>query len=867
MHLFSLPPAGRFLLVGLLLVGFRGPILLAEDLPQGGSAEDYRRSQRLEGTTRGKVFRDRVTPQYLPGESHLWYRVDTGPDSYEFVLVDTAKGTREAAFDHEKLAAALREMKEDHPALALVGADRLPIDRLSFDIESGTVSFRVAGQRFAWDLATYQLSPAADQSSDATGIQNVRVLPLGPPQSSRRTGAETEVTFINRSGVTLELFWLDSQGNRRSYGKLPHEESRSQHTYAGHVWLTADPEGKAKLVVEAEEHPGRVEITEEDSSPTRSRRLERTRRTRPGQSRPGGNENSNARYSASIRDHNVYLRDRETDEEHPLTDDGTEENRYGGRIYWSPDGTRLVVMRTKQGDRREITIVRSTPDDQLQPKVETHRYAKPGDAIDHPVACLFDIEQRKRIPLDELLFPNPWSISDLRWDDDSSRFTFLYNQRGHRVMRWIAVDAQSGESTAIIDEQPETFFDYAHKRYLNYLAESGEVIWMSERDGWNHLYLIDAATGEVKNQITAGEWVVRGVERVDEAKRQIWFKAGGIHPGQDPYYIHHARVNFDGSGLTLLTEGDGTHTVEYSPEETFYLDRYSRVDQPPITELRRTEDGSLVCQLETADHSALLASGWQSPQPFVAKGRDGETDIHGVIYRPRNFDPERKYPVVESIYAGPHSAFVQKEFRAHHRLQSMAELGFILVQIDGMGTSHRSKKFHDVSWKNLGDAGLPDRVLWIQAAAKEEPAMDLSRVGIFGGSAGGQNAAKAVLTQGDFYHVAVADCGCHDNRMDKIWWNELWMSYPVGQHYEEASNMTHAAGLTGKLMLVVGELDTNVDPASTMQLAAALVKADKDFELVVIPGAGHGAAETRYGSRRRADFLVRHLLGVEPRWE
>jgi dipeptidyl aminopeptidase/acylaminoacyl peptidase len=389
---------------------------------------------------------------------------------------------------------------------------------------------------------------------------------------------------------------------------------------------------------------------------------------------------------------------------------------------------------------------------------------------------------------------------------------------------------------------------------------------MSERDGWNHLYLYDAMTGRVKNQITRGEWVVRGVERVDKEKRQIWFRAGGIIPGQDPYYIHYARVNFDGSSLTVLTEGDGSHTIEFSPDRQFIIDSCTRVDLPPVTELRRVEDGGLVCKLETADLSALKKAGWIAPERFVAKARDGETDIYGVIVRPTNFDPKKKYPVIENIYAGPQGAFTPKTFSAVPRMQELADLGFILVQMDGMGTSYRSRKFHDVCWKNIGDAGFPDRVLWIKAAAAKHPEMDITRVGIYGTSAGGQNALGGLLTHGDFYKAGVSDCGCHDNRMDKIWWNEQWMGWPVGPHYDEQSNVTLAKNLQGKLLLMVGELDKNVDPASTMQVCNALIKAGKDYELLVVPGAGHGVAGGPYGKRRLQDFFVRSLLGKEPRW-
>jgi dipeptidyl aminopeptidase/acylaminoacyl peptidase len=390
---------------------------------------------------------------------------------------------------------------------------------------------------------------------------------------------------------------------------------------------------------------------------------------------------------------------------------------------------------------------------------------------------------------------------------------------------------------------------------------------MSERSGWNHLYLIDQVGGEVKNAITEGDWVVRGIEKVDEQRRQIWLRVSGINPNEDPYHVHLIRVDFDGQNLLKITRGDGDHQWEYSPDRRFLIDTYSRVDLPPVTQLLDAETGELLCQLERADDSQLLATGWQYPERFIAKGRDGKTDIHGVIVRPTNFDPGKQYPVLEDIYAGPHSAFAPKRFGVHRRMFEMAELGFIVVKMDGMGTSHRSKAFHDVCWQNLGDSGFPDRVAWIKAAAKMHPEMDLSRVGLWGGSAGGQSAMRALITHGDFYKAAVADCGCHDNRVDKIWWNEQWMGWPVGPHYAEQSNVTQAHRMKGDLMLIWGELDTNVDPVSTVQVIDALIKADKDFEQLIMPGVGHGAAGHPYAKRRQADFFVRKLWGREPRHE
>ncbi len=623
--------------------------------------------------------------------------------------------------------------------------------------------------------------------------------------------------------------------------------------------------------------PAKPEKAKDSPPPAPERRRNRSRREGPPAKSPDG------KWEAVVRGHNLFLRDLKTEQERPLTFDANPDSSYARdsqrdraiemeydlrepetpapEVYWSPDSRRLVALRTKPGTQRTVYLVESSPKDQLQPKLQSYPYLKPGDEVPLRKPHLFDLEANQEIAIDDALFSNPWSIGDLRWSSNSSRFTFLYNQRGHQALRIVAVDARTGVTKPVVDERSATFICYSGKFFSEHLDDTGEIIWMSERDGWNHLYLYDAQTGQVKNQITTGEWVVRGVDHMDKERRQVWFRAGGIRPEQDPYYIHYCRVNFDGTGLTILTEGDGTHKAQFSPDRRFFIDTWSRVDLPPVNELRRSEDGQRVCRLEEADIAELPATGWRAPERFVAKGRDGVTDIYGVIHWPQKADPAKKSPVIESIYAGPQDSFVPKSFRSSHGQDELTRLGFVVVQIDGMGTSNRSKKFHDVCWKNLGDAGFPDRILWLKAAAAKYPRIDLTRVGIYGGSAGGQAALRALLAFGDFYRVGAADCGCHDNRMDKIWWNEQWMGWPIGPHYEEQSNVTQAHKLQGKLLLTVAELDKNVDPSSTMQVVNALIKADKDFELIVFPGAGHGAGASPYGRRRRDEFFARHLLG------
>ena len=741
------------------------PAFLTAAAHAQGTLADYVRADSFAARASGLVVGVAEEPNWIGETDRFSYRTSVAGGK-QFVMIDPVGRSRAPAFDHTRLALALRTATHDS-----VTAVTLPFDAFSFGSDGRAIEFVLR------------------DSTWRCGLDDYACRNDGPVQPERRPGR----TFPWSAGP-------------------------------GQLWRI------------------------EGLPPLRS---------------------PDSTLEAFVQNYNVAVRSVGSDAIVPLSFDGSEGNRYTrASMAWSPDSKKLAVYRVVPGYQREIRYVESSPADQLQPKYSSRLYAKPGDVLDKEQPVILDVAERRSVRVNDSLFPNAYSLSPLVWRKDSRRLTFEYNQRGHQVYRIIEIDGATGATRAVISEAPKTFFYYTDargggKKFRYDVNDGKEIIWMSERDGWNHLYLYDGSTGKVKNQITRGEWVVRSVDTVDAANRQIWFTASGMNAGKDPYFVHAYRISFDGTGLVAFTEANGTHAVSFSPDRKYYVDRWSRVDLPPTAELRRTSDRSLVMELEHADDAALRATGWRYPEVFVAKGRDGVTDIWGIIVRPIHFDSTQRYPVIERVYAGPHGSFVPKAFGPQAEMQALAELGFIVVQIDGMGTSNRSKAFQDVAWKNLADAGFPDRIRWHQAVAARYPYYDIRRMGVFGNSAGGQNALGALLFHPEFYQVAVSSSGSHDNRMDKIWWNELWMSWPLGPQYAAASNVDNAYRLKGKVLLIVPEMDTNVDPSSTLQVVNALIRANKDFDFLMIPGADHGPGGP-YGTRKRNDFFVRHLLGVEP---
>ncbi len=802
--------------------------------PQQQQQQQQRRARSggLGGFGEG-VIKARVTPHWFADNTRFWYSNILRDGAREFVLVDAGAGKREKAFDHEKLAAALTKALDQN-----VKPDRLPLESIEFVDDGKAIRFTVAGTDWKCDLKTYELTSANGATT-------------ADPKAASQSDTSPFRLATNRIGT------LDSQPSPSD--EVPDDQSQDDSS---------------------------------DSPQAQDNQATRRATRGPGFGRGSANrgpvQSPDKKWTAILRDSNVFLRD-ENGKVTQLSEDGKSDFAYT-RLNWSPDSAYLIAFRMEPGDHKEVYRIESSPAGQNEAKgggvgravLQTAVYALPGDKLDSYELNVFDVENKKQLkPLgDERIDmnpdggdPNPSFVGpapNFRWRPDGTHFLFEKFDRGHQRVRIVEVDAKSCEARNVLDEKSKTFIWSAHIEGLNlrlitYLKNEKEILYVSEKDGWRQFYLIDIETGSIK-PITSGQWVVRSVNRVDEDGRQIWFTASGVYPDQDPYLVQYGRVNFDGSGLTWLTSGNGNHNLNFSetdgsfsPDGKYIIDTYSRIDLPPVTELRRIADGQFVCALEKAE----VTVPWTAPEVHVAKGRDGTTDIWGIISFPRDMDPKKKYPVLEDIYAGPQGSFVPKTFSSQNRYRELNDLGFIIVKIDGMGTANRSKAFHDVCWHNLKDAGFLDRIAWMKDAAKKFPCMDLDKVGVYGTSAGGQNAAAAVLFHPEFYQVAVANCGCHDNRMDKVSWNEQWLGYPVGPQYSECSNIDNAAKLRGHLQLVVGEVDSNVPPESTFRFVNALVQARKDFELVVIPGANHGAASPITRTKLQ-DFFVRYLKDVEP---
>jgi fermentation-respiration switch protein FrsA (DUF1100 family) len=591
------------------------------------------------------------------------------------------------------------------------------------------------------------------------------------------------------------------------------------------------------------------------------------------------------KWAAFCKDHNLYVRYVPTGAVSQMTWDGVQDWDYAAEVpfltamveqgtemvrqrpaaFWSPDSSKLVTYRIDSRRAGRFTSLQYVPPDQLRPKAYTFAYPLPGEVLSTVEAFILDIKSGKLTPVKT----PPVEVSfdegpGFEWFEDSKGFSYDFSERGFKSFELRAVDAETGEQKILIREQSDKYVDPGLTFY-RFLHSSGEILLSSERDGWNHLYLYNEKTGKLVSQLTQGPWVVHKIEAIDEKSRKVYFLAGGREKDEDPYQTHLYSVGLDGKGLTLLSPENATHSASVSPDFTYYVDSYSRPDLPGASVLRRTKDGSDVRVLVKGDATELLATGWKYAEPFHGRAADGRTDLYGLIWRPSNFDPAKKYPIIEHVYTGPQAFFTPKSFGESVHwggLQAVAELGAVVIMVDGRGTTGRSRAFHEYSYRNLGGA-FEDHVAMIRQMAEKYPYMDVSRVGIFGTSAGGYGAAHAMLVFPEFYKVCVSISGDHDARLDKTWWNELYQGYPVQDDYVAQSNVTMASRLEGHLLIEHGDLDDNVHPAETMRFADALMKANKSFDMLFVPNMSHGERNS-YLTRRRWDYFVQYLLGVTP---
>jgi dipeptidyl aminopeptidase/acylaminoacyl peptidase len=597
------------------------------------------------------------------------------------------------------------------------------------------------------------------------------------------------------------------------------------------------------------------------------------------------------RFAAFIRNHNLWVREVSTKAERPLTTDGIKDYGYATDnagwiksdrpvVSWSPDSKKIATFQQDQREVGEMYLVETKVG---HPVLQAWKYPLPGDKVvsmiervvihlDGPLTVRLKMppDQHRSTFTDDI---KTWDggMEDVQWSPDGRRLVFVSTSRDHKHEVVRLADPETGEVRDVFEEKVATYFesgsDHASWRFL---ASSNEIIWFSERDNWGHLYLYDLETGRLKNQITKGEWLVLQLMQVDEKSRRITFLAGGREMGRDPYFRHLYSIKLDGRDLRLLTPEDADHEVILSPSGRYFVDSYSKPDVPQVSVLRNME-GKLILQLEKADISRLVATGWKPPLPITVKVRDGVTDLYGLMFRPTYFDPAKKYPIINNVYPGPQSGSVRSRsfLPASGDAQSLAELGFIVVQIDGMGTPGRSKAFHDAYYGNMGDNTLPDQVAGMKELAQRYPWIDIERAGIYGHSGGGFAACDAMFRYPDFFKVGVSQAGNHDNRGYEDDWGEKWQGLLVtnpddSSNYDSQANQNFAKNLKGKLLLAHGTTDSNVPPYNTLLVVNELIKANKNFDLIMFPNRGHGFGNEPYMVRRRWDYFVRNLLGAEP---
>ena len=729
---------------------------------------DYAHAEKFMPYNADPLVYHAVRPAWTPDE-RLWYR-DIGPEGVRFVLFDPVKLTKEPAFDHAKLAAALSAA-----AGKTYEAGKLPFHAIELSADGAYVSVAAGGRRFR----------------------------------------------------------CDRQGNQ----------------------CAVEPAGGAA--------GGRFRT--DAPSPDKKK-------------------------TAFIRNYNLWIRDIDTGKEKQLTSDGVKDNSYAldnagwvksdrPILVWSPDSKKIATFQQDQRNVGEMYLVETRVG---HPVLHAWKYPLPGDETVAMIRrVIIDVETPRVVPLQmppdqhrstlcDHIACRGSEWADVEWSPDSTQLAFVSTSRDHKQETLRVASAVDGAVRDVMEERVATQYESGQGMVnWRFLPASNEFIWYSERSNWGHLYLYDLATGELKNHITGGDFVVTKLLRVDVKARMLYFVADGREKGRDPYFDHLYRVGFDGSGLTLLTPEDANHNVTFSSSGRFFVDNYSTPNMAPVTVVRDC-DGKLVATVEKADISRLQAAGWKPPEPITVKARDGATNLYGLMFKPANLDATKKYPIINNIYPGPQGGSVGSRSFAAARgdAQALAELGFIVVQIDGMGNPQRSKSFHDFYYGNMGDNTLPDQVAGMRELARRYPWIDIERAGIWGHSGGGYAAADAMFRYPDFFKVGISEAGNHDNREYEDDWGEryegLLSKSAGGPNYDDQANQNIAKNLKGHLLLAHGTMDDNVPPYNTLLVVNALIKANKDFDLLLLPNRRHGFGSEPYMVRRRWDYFVRYLMGAEP---
>jgi len=746
---------------------------------QALTAKDYERAEKFMGyNTDAFIDAGNVRPNWLPGDQ-FWYLASTSKKS-EFILVDPAKKTRTAAFDHQKLADALSTATGNK-----YDAMKLPFQTIGFAADGKSVSFSVDGKKWRYDLQANQLAPDTAPATDAG------------------------TTTPGRQG---------RGGGGRGFG--------------------------------------------------------------------GGNEvvSPDGKLAAFIKDWNLWVRDVATEKQTQLTTDGIKDFGYATDnagwkasdrpvLRWSPDSKKIATFKDDQRNVSDMYLVTTNVG---KPTLRAWKYPLPGDKeIPMISRVVIDIDAAKVINLQIPADPHRATLSDdisssgtfddIDWKEDGSQVAFVSTSRDHKHEKFRIADATTGAVREVFEEVVPTQYE-SGRGAINwrYLANTNEIIWYSERDNWGHLYLYDAATGKVKNQITKGDWVVSRLVKVDEKNRILYFTVSGRQTA-NPYFSQLYKIGFDGKNLTELTPGEGNHQATFSPSGNYIIDTYSKPDVPSVTVLRDM-NGKLITELEKTDVSRLVATGWKPPMPVSVKAHDGKTDIYGLVFTPTNMDAKKKYPVIDYIYPGPQGGSVGNwSFSASRGdNQALAELGFIVVLIEGTSNPNRSKSFHDMNYGNMAENTLPDQVTAIKQLSERFP-IDTNRVGIWGHSGGGFATAAAMFRYPDFFKVGISESGNHDNRNYEDDWGERYDGLAGNSNYDAQANENYAKNLKGKLLLAHGLMDNNVPSSNTMLVVEALEKANKSFDLVVFPNSAHGYGQySSYMMRRRWDYFVKNLLGAEP---